>query len=552
LDMSLFERLCRDSGLPFSHLDTQRRMHPLISELVRSTQYPSLVDGTPEYPEVVGMKKRLFWFDHRQAEDSKDVKGAINTSRTNTFEVDMTAALVSHLVKQGKYHTGDIAVLTPYLGQLTKLRERMETSFAIVLGERDVADLKLAGSSEGPGTENRTLDVQQKSSPVAAKSNLAQALRIATVDNFQGEEAKVVVISLVRSNDKQQCGFLKTPNRINVLLSRAQHGMYIIGDASTSIHVPMWSDVMGILDAGGNIGSKLEIQCPRHPDTVFEVRKPEDFHLHAPNGGCSMICDRQLACGHACRENCHSEPLHDNVKCLQPCKRQKAGCSHNCKKLCHEKCDTKCKTVVENIHTEIPCEFRHIKTELPCYLHQHPELYRCVEEVQRKLACGHVVSLECSTSIDTYACVQQCGTILPCGHKCLKSCYLCKTRKHGQIISEDHKTCTQACGKPYTGCSHSCKKACHGDQPCELCPNACAVQCTHSKCPKKCSEPCIPCAEDECSSGCPYSQCSMPCAAPCDWVPCSLRCEKMMSCGHQCEFFFLSRIQLTLLELTIH
>jgi superfamily I DNA and/or RNA helicase len=53
------------------------------------------------------------------------------------------------------------------------------------------------------------------------KTTLLNALRIATVDNFQGEEAKVIVVSLVWNNDKRKCGFLKTSNRINVLLSRA-------------------------------------------------------------------------------------------------------------------------------------------------------------------------------------------------------------------------------------------------------------------------------------------------------------------------------------------
>jgi hypothetical protein len=38
----------------------------------------------------------------------------------------MTTALVSHLVRQGEYSKSDIAVLTPYLGQLQRLRRRME------------------------------------------------------------------------------------------------------------------------------------------------------------------------------------------------------------------------------------------------------------------------------------------------------------------------------------------------------------------------------------------------------------------------------------------
>ena len=59
------------------------------------------------------------------------------------------------------------------------------------------------------------------------------------MDNFQREEAKVIVISLVRSNDERKCGFLKTSNRINVLLSRARHGIYIIGNIYTVRPVPI-------------------------------------------------------------------------------------------------------------------------------------------------------------------------------------------------------------------------------------------------------------------------------------------------------------------------
>ena len=60
-------------------------------------------------------------------------------------------------------------------------------------------------------------------------------------------------MSLVRSNQKNNPGFLRTPNRINVLLSRAQHGMYILGNTNTMDSVPMWHDVMEILRRDGNI-----------------------------------------------------------------------------------------------------------------------------------------------------------------------------------------------------------------------------------------------------------------------------------------------------------
>lgn len=240
LDTSLFERLvtATDGGvrLPFSRLDTQRRMHPDIAELVRSTLYPSLSDApiTLTHPQVTGMRKRLFWLDHQHPESQGDMQ---STSHTNDFEVEMTTALVSHLIKQGTYKPDDIAVLTPYLGQLRKLRQRMQSSFEVVLDDRDVKSLEDEGlQDEGL---NSTDGPRAPPAPGVQKGSIASAVRLATVDNFQGEEAKVVVISLVRSNDQKKCGFLGTSNRINVLLSRAKHGMYIIGNSATTQHVSM-------------------------------------------------------------------------------------------------------------------------------------------------------------------------------------------------------------------------------------------------------------------------------------------------------------------------
>lgn len=50
------------------------------------------------------------------------------------------------------------------------------------------------------------------------------------MDSFQGLEANIVLLSLVRSNTKDQIGFLKEKNRICVALSRAKLGLYIIGN----------------------------------------------------------------------------------------------------------------------------------------------------------------------------------------------------------------------------------------------------------------------------------------------------------------------------------
>ena len=86
----------------------------------------------------------------------------------------MTAALVSHIVRQNAFKPDEIAVLTPYLGQLRKLKARLGQSFEVFVGGRDVEDLQRKGLDDG-GTEQIEL----------LKAPLSKAVRVATVDNFQ-------------------------------------------------------------------------------------------------------------------------------------------------------------------------------------------------------------------------------------------------------------------------------------------------------------------------------------------------------------------------------
>lgn len=530
LDISLFERLVSsnkspmDCGAPFSTLETQRRMHPSIARLVRKTLYPSLKDApsVSEYPEIMGMRKRLFWLDHRHQEGGSD-GDSMSTSHWNSHEIDMTVALVNHLVQQGEYKHGDIAVLTPYLGQLHRLRKRFDELFAIMVGNRDRVELKQAGFAGYETKDKPTI-----------KAALSETLRMATVDNFQGEEAKVVVISLVRSNAKNQCGFLRTSNRINVLLSRAQHGMYIIGNSQTSIHVPMWAQVVKILRQEHNIGKALELQCPRHPDTPIVVSTPEDFPKFSPEGGCNLRCVNRLRCGHACIQKCHSDVLHNAVFCLEPCPRSLGGCNHPCPKRCGDRCPEKCMVNVYQKDRTLLCG--HPMPDLPCWQDQDISKVRCLVPVDKTiLGCSHTTSLPCHIDVEAqdYRCLAQCRSLLPCGHLCKKICYRCIT-KGPESVPANHGNCEQRCDRNQSTCAHTCSIPCHAEKPCPPCKAPCEVHCGHSKCPRKCYEPCTPCAEEKCLSACPHSVCSMPCAAPCDHVPCSKRCEKKLECGHQC------------------
>jgi hypothetical protein len=82
---------------------------------------------------------------------------------------------------------------------------------------------------------------------------------------LQGEEAKVIILSLVRNNKNGNIGFLKMRNRINVLLSRAKHGMYLLGNVETLLagagtKAPMWREVLSVMDADELVGHKLQVR----------------------------------------------------------------------------------------------------------------------------------------------------------------------------------------------------------------------------------------------------------------------------------------------------
>ncbi|KAF5017404.1 hypothetical protein F66182_10670 [Fusarium sp. NRRL 66182] len=245
LDRSQFER--RAVGEPglspasLAQLNVQRRMRPEISQLIRRV-YPDLKDheSVADLPDVAGMRQNLFWLDHNHAEDMGG-DGTRVRSHSNKWETAMATALVRHLVRQGRYRAEDIALLTPYMGQLQQLKAALGEDFEICLGDRDREQLAQEGWEDGLS------EAAEASRKRIEKKKLLSAVRLATVDNFQGEEAKVIIVSLVRSNPERKVGFLGTENRINVLLSRAKHGMYLMGNAATYLNVPMWADVYSIL-----------------------------------------------------------------------------------------------------------------------------------------------------------------------------------------------------------------------------------------------------------------------------------------------------------------
>lgn len=229
-NISLFERLIRN-GLNYMTLDVQMRMSPDICNLVRSTIYPQLKDApnVSNYPEVKGTEKSLFWFNHKFPES----KYGGETSKENEIEANFVVQLCVYLVASGN-NANDITILTVYAAQAERIKNRLKYY-----------------SKEIP------------------------TIRVAILDTFQGEENKIILLSLVRSNSTNAVGFLSQNNRIAVVLSRAQFGFFIIGNMDCFAKTKnSWRTVVEILTEQNSTGNYFPII---YKNNVLKISTPEEF-----------------------------------------------------------------------------------------------------------------------------------------------------------------------------------------------------------------------------------------------------------------------------------
>ena len=235
---SMFNDACALKFLIISGMGffLQETWSPIFSR--RTILYPNLEDNeiVKHYPDVKGMSGNVFFFTHNHKEDG----GQESVSKVNSFEVrlcwvyicdpqnqilqiNMIVDLVIYLLRQGEYNNkGDIAVLCAYLGQLQKLRVALRSlKISVAVDERDEDQLVKQGLQdevEVPSIEEVavTRHVGRVRQRISARPHLgfAPQVRLGTVDIFQGQEAKVVIVSLVRnsgdfSTDNASIGFLK-------------------------------------------------------------------------------------------------------------------------------------------------------------------------------------------------------------------------------------------------------------------------------------------------------------------------------------------------------
>jgi predicted DNA helicase len=89
-------------------------------------------------------------------------------------------------------------------------------------------------------------------------SNFKSKIAIKTVDGFQGQEREIIYISMVRSNDASDIGFLSDIRRMNVALTRARKKLVVIGDSATIGNYPFYKDFLDYAESIGAYKSAWE------------------------------------------------------------------------------------------------------------------------------------------------------------------------------------------------------------------------------------------------------------------------------------------------------
>ncbi|CAG5118745.1 unnamed protein product [Candidula unifasciata] len=489
-------------------------MRPEISTLlVLPELYPDLKDhdDVKRYPDVLRVNGNVCFIQHGE-HDSQEQD---TSTFTNKFEAEFVIGLCEYILLQGQFKAEQITILSPYAGQIHFIKNQMQT----LARSHKTAD-KLKG------------------------------VKISSVDNYQGNENDIILLSLVRSNEDNEIGFLKANNRICVALSRAKIGLYVVGNfAGLSQSSALMQDITNNAKRLGYLKEHITLSCLRHKDKQTVIRQPKDFSK-VSEGGCAQPCKMRLKCGHSCKRVCHADDInHKNSQCNEKCRHF----CEKCKQYCSEdhRCDEHevCRNLVEKI---IPV-CHHVQ-KVACGV--EPNAVECQEKCQEVLPCGHQCTDRCgskhahtqnvckvkikytpdqcghgsfyvvcgqSRSQDRGKCPKPCKVELACGHLCAGTCGQCSNQRL-------HETCQMKCQKILI-CGHECQDTCSS---CPPCTRPCETACTHSRCPKKCGELCSPCVEN-CSWACRHKSCEELCCLPCKRPPCNVQCSKRRPCKHLCS-----------------
>jgi len=187
---------------------TQYRMAPDIGELVSSCFYDGELetgrDGPPEYYDLLPehFAKQVNWLDMSSLKE----RGYEQTSESGEDRWNHAEArCVMEVLRQ-------IVEADDFLAFLADDLQLMEPAIGIICMYSKQREL-----------------IDQMKAEATWLGGARRLVKVDTVDSYQGKENRIVILSTVRNNRDLNPGFLRSPNRINVAMSRAMERLFIVG-----------------------------------------------------------------------------------------------------------------------------------------------------------------------------------------------------------------------------------------------------------------------------------------------------------------------------------
>jgi superfamily I DNA and/or RNA helicase len=211
LGRTLLEKVVLHKPETVSLLKIQYRMHEDIMRFPSRWFYHDELEAAPEvkYRGILDFDTPVSWIDTSEL-DLQEKAVAEGTGRLNTGEAELLVReLKNYMERIGirrilEEHI-DFGVISPYRAQVHYLRHLL------------------------------------KKEPFFRPCR--RLITVHTVDGFQGQERDVIMISLVRANEKGQIGFLRDLRRMNVAITRARMKLLIWGEAVTLTRHPFYREL---------------------------------------------------------------------------------------------------------------------------------------------------------------------------------------------------------------------------------------------------------------------------------------------------------------------
>ena len=217
LDKTLMQRIVECKPEAVTLLKMQYRMNEDIMRFSSDWFYKGQVEAAPmvKYRGILDLDKAIEWKDTSGNAYHEEFVGD-NFGRINKEEAQLTLlSLAEYFVRIGRQRIIDeridVGIISPYRAQVQYLRHLIKkTDFY---------------------------------------KPFRKIISVNTVDGFQGQERDIIVISMVRSNEEGQIGFLRDLRRMNVAITRARMKLIILGDSATLIRHPFYRRLKEYIDS---------------------------------------------------------------------------------------------------------------------------------------------------------------------------------------------------------------------------------------------------------------------------------------------------------------